>query len=148
MIQNIIILYYINDYISETLWAWNLAVYLKDSTSFLVDLTKKGKLSFLVTSTKPPLLSMTPWWIAARQILDCCKNQENKCSEKKNTCCNTVGNFPRLQVTYHIIKQCAPHSGSTVLAVGWAVIPNGNKKCFSDDKSMLNCVQNNNLTVF
>lgn len=46
-------------------------IYLKDSMPFFVPLTKNGNLSILVTSTNPPLLSITPKWIAALQILDC-----------------------------------------------------------------------------
>lgn len=46
-------------------------IYLKDSMPFFVALTKNGNLSVLVMSTSPPLLSMDPKWIAARQILDC-----------------------------------------------------------------------------
>lgn len=45
-------------------------MYLRDSMPFFVARTKKGNLSFLVTSTSPPLLSIAPKWIAARQILD------------------------------------------------------------------------------
>lgn len=45
--------------------------YLRDSMPFFAAFTKNGNFSILVMSTTPPLLLMTPKWIAALQILDC-----------------------------------------------------------------------------
>lgn len=53
-------------------------IYLNDSMPFFVALTKNGNLSILVMSTSPPLLSMTPKWIAALQILDCWNDKKKQ----------------------------------------------------------------------
>lgn len=55
---------------THNIHCFSMANYLDDSTPFLVDLTKKSALPLLVISTRPPLLSNTPEWMAARHILD------------------------------------------------------------------------------
>lgn len=70
-------------------------IYLKDSMPFFVPLTKNGNLSILVTSTSPPLLSITPKWIAALQILDCWNKRKFE-SQIMNICHRTTqGLCPR-----------------------------------------------------
>lgn len=104
-------------------------IYLEDSMPFFVDLTKNGNLSFLVTSTSPPLLSMTPKWIAARQILDCWNNRKwtllrihslyNLLHDAR--CLFSVGQ------THHIIKESSPNLPFLIQTVSRTVISAGAK---------------------
>ena len=76
---------------------------------FLVALTKNGNLSILVTSTKPPLLSTAPKWMAARQILDSCDKYSEEWHEGHSLSMFVQCRNVRFRMTYHIIKESTPH---------------------------------------
>lgn len=90
---------------------------------FFVALTKKGSFSILVMSTSPPLLSITPKWIAARQILDCWDQKKKyiylSVFIHRINCCMMRSFAVNAWQTHHVIIESSPDFSFLIHAVSW-----------------------------